>query len=108
MANHPQAAVSQAPDWRLTDALNAKLTELSERGFAPQWIESSLEDLTRLVKEGGGEAIRLDPDRSVDRAWFGEVEIRHNGAQSHTWVFVKGEVAAGDLSAHVVETPAGA
>jgi hypothetical protein len=70
-----------------------------------QWIESSLDDLTLLVREGGAAAIRLDPAPDVDRAWFGAMEIRHNGKQPNTWVFVKGEVAAGDISAHVVARP---
>ena len=107
MANHPKAARSAVPAWRLTEALNAKLADLAERGLAVQWIEASLEDLTLLVREGGEDAIRLDPDAGVDRAWFGAVEIRHNGAQPNTWIFVKGEVAAGAVSAHVVEPPRG-
>ncbi|MBS0360109.1 MAG: hypothetical protein JSR98_01910 [Proteobacteria bacterium] len=107
MANQSHAAGPKAEPWRLTEALNAKLAEVRERGFEPKWIESSLEDLTLLIREGGEEAIRLDPDPSVNRAWFGEVEIRHNGDQPFTWVFVSGEVAAGNISAHVVEPPKG-
>ena len=107
MANQPRAAGSAAQPWRLTAALHAKLAEVRARGFEPKWIESSLEDLTLLVREGGEEAIRLDPDPAVDRAWFSEVEIRHNSAQPFTWVFVTGEVAAGNISAHVVEPPRG-
>jgi mannose-6-phosphate isomerase-like protein (cupin superfamily) len=91
--------------WRLTDSLDAKLAELRDRGFEVAWIESSRADLTRLIVEGGEAAIRLDPDPAVDRAWYGEVEIRHNSAQDETWVFVRGEVAAGEISAHVVAAP---
>ena len=103
MANHPNAARSKAPSWRLTEALSGKIAELAGRGFEVQWIEASLEDLTRLVQEGGPDAIRLDPDPGLDRAWFGEVEIRYGAAQPDTWVYVRGEVAAGDVSAHRVE-----
>lgn len=109
MANHLQRAKpGRDRRWRLTDALNAKLAELRDRGFAPQWIEAGMEDLTRLVREGGEAAIQLDPDPSVDRAWFGEVEIRHAAASEHTWVFVSGEVASGGVSAHAVTPPEGA
>ena len=102
MANHPNAAKAKVGAWRLTEALNDKLGELTGRGLEVQWIEASLDDLTRLVQEGGEDAIRLDPDKTLDRAWFGEVEIRHGAAQPDTWVYVRGEVAAGDISAHRV------
>jgi mannose-6-phosphate isomerase-like protein (cupin superfamily) len=107
MATHPRRESESPPSWRLTDGLDAKLAELRDRGFEVAWIESSRADLTRLIVEGGEAAIRLDPDPAVDRAWYGDVEIRHNSAQDETWVFVRGEVAAGEISAHVVE-PAGA
>ena len=64
-----------------------------------------MEDLTRLVVEGGDAAIRLDPDPAIDRAWFGDTEIRHSATRPMTWVFVRGEVASGDVSAHVVSPP---
>lgn len=105
MANHSSATRPGASGWRLTEALNAKLSDLIERGLQVQWIEASLEDLTLLMREGGDGAIRMDPEPGVDRAWFGAVEIRHNGAQANTWIFVKGEVAAGAVSAHVVQPP---
>src|SRR5476651_881011 len=106
MATHLQRAASDAPpDWRLTDGLDAKLAELRGRGFEVVWIECSRADLTRLVIEGGEDAIRLDPDPAVDRAWYGDVEIRHASTRDMTSVFVKGEVAAGDVSAHVVGPP---
>ncbi|MGZ3377721.1 MAG: hypothetical protein ACXU8S_14095 [Phenylobacterium sp.] len=85
--------------------MNAKLAELRDRGFEIQWIEACVEDLTRLVLEGGDGAIRLDPDPRVDRAWFGDVEIRHTSTRQMTWVFLKGEVAAGEISAHIVGPP---
>lgn len=107
MANQAQPAASEPETsaWRLTDGLNAKLAELRGRGFEIQWIEACVEDLTRLVMEGGDAAIRLDPDPSVDRAWFGEVEIRHTSARQMTWIFLTGEVASGEVSAHIVGPP---
>ena len=100
-----RAEAEQADAWRLTDGLNEKLAELTGRGFDILWIEASRADLTQLVMEGGDAAIRLDPDPSLDRAWFGEVEIRHSAARDLTWVFLRGEVAAGEVSAHVVGPP---
>lgn len=109
MATHLQRADADAPPtWRLTDRLNAKLAELRANGLEILWIESCRGDLTRLVVEGGEAAIRLDPDPAIDRAWFGEVEIRHTSTRGLTWVFVKGEVAAGEVSAHVIGPPDGA
>ena len=106
MATHSQrAGPDDAPAWRLTAGLDAKLAELRGRGFEAAWIEASRADLTRLVMEGGEAAIRLDPDPAVDRAWYGEVEIRHSPTRDGTWVFVKGEAAAGEVSAHEVGPP---
>lgn len=106
MATHPQSAEpDDPPAWRLTAGLDAKLAELRGQGFEAAWIEASRADLTRLVMEGGEAAIRLDPDPAVDRAWYGETEIRHTSARDGTWVFVKGEVGGGDVSAHQVGPP---
>ncbi len=113
MANQAQRATVElsAPPWRLTEALNSKLGELRALGHEILWIEAGVDDLTRLVMEGGEDAIRLDPDPSVDRAWFGEVEIRHTAGRQMTWVFLRGEVApkdkegAGEISAHIVGQP---
>jgi hypothetical protein len=107
MANQAQRIASEpetAP-WRLTDGLHDKLAELRGRGYEVLWIEACVADLTRLVMEGGEAAIRLDPDPSLDRAWFGDVEIRHTSTREMTWVFLKGEVAAGEVSAHIVGPP---
>lgn len=105
MANQAQRSDDEATPWRLTDGLNAKLAELRGQGYEVLWIEACVGDLTRLVMEGGEAAIRLDPDPAVDRAWFGDVEIRHSAAREMTWVFLKGEVAAGEVSAHIVGPP---
>jgi hypothetical protein len=104
MANHSRSAEPHLQE-RLTDALNAKLAELLGRGLAPRWIEANIEDLTRLMLESGEAAIRLDPDPAVDRAWYGKVEIRHAGGREQIWIFVTGEVASGEVSAHVVTPP---
>jgi hypothetical protein len=103
MATHLQRA--DAAPWRLTAGLDAKLAELRGQGFEVLWIESGRADLTRLLIEGGEAAIRLDPDPTLDRAWYGEVEIRHVAARDQTWVYLRGEVAAGEVSAHVVAAP---
>lgn len=106
MATHPQRAGSDLPQaWRLTEALDAKLAELRSQGFEVAWLECCREDLTRLVIEGGDDAIRLDPDPAIDRAWYRDVEIRHTSTREMSWVFVRGEVAAGEVSAHVVGPP---
>lgn len=106
MATQPNhAAIDQPAGWGLTEALTAKLAELRGQGFEVLWIESCRDDLTALVMEGGEDAIRLDPDPTLDRAWFGEVEIRHSATRGLTWVFLRGEVAAGEVSAHVVGPP---
>jgi mannose-6-phosphate isomerase-like protein (cupin superfamily) len=113
MANQAQRAATEpsAPPWRLTEALSTKLGELRALGHELLWIEACGDDLTRLVMEGGEDAVRLDPDPGVDRAWFGDVEIRHTTAREMTWVFLRGEAAAkdkhgeGEISAHIVSPP---
>ena len=94
----------QAP-WRLSDALNDKLADLQSRGTEVLWIECCREDLTALVIEGGEAAIRLDPDPSQDRAWYGDVEIRHSSTRLFTWVFVRGDDPAGEPGVHIVSPP---
>jgi hypothetical protein len=90
---------------RLLDSVNEKLAELMSQGFDVLWIECSKADLTRLVMEDEDEAIRLDPDPVVDRAWYGGVEIRHSADRELTWIFLKGEAEGGEVSAHVVSLP---
>jgi hypothetical protein len=109
MATHPHRAAwaleAEPPGWRLTEALDAKLAELKDRGFEVRWIESSAEDLALLAVEGGEDAVRLDPDPSVDRAWYGGVEIRVSATRALTWVFLTGEADDGEISAHVLGPP---
>jgi hypothetical protein len=107
MANHPQR-VEPEPDakpWRLTDGLDEKLAELRAKGLDILWIEACREDLTALVMEGGDTVIRLDPDPGVDRAWYGDVEIRHTALRTLTWIFVRGEEPSGEVSAYIVSAP---
>jgi hypothetical protein len=105
MATHLQRVVSEPAAWRLTDALDDKLADLRAKGFEVRWIESTRADLMTLMIEGGDSAIRLDPDPGLDRAWYGQTEIRHTATREGTWVFVRGETAAGEVSAHVVSGP---
>jgi hypothetical protein len=104
LAETPPEAPREAPPWRLTHALNAKLAELRAKGFRVLWIESSREDLTQLAIEGGENAIELDADPELDRAWYGDVEIRLSTERMLTWVFLEGEVE-GEVSAHIVGPP---
>ena len=93
------------PPWRLSEALNYKLAELKGMGVQVQWIECSHEDLTALIVEGDDDAISLDPDPAVDRAWYGDVEIRHVPTRPFTWVFVVGDDPSGEMSAHIISPP---
>jgi len=108
MAADTNRALAETPDgappWRLTPALNTKLAELRGLGYRVLWIESSREDLTQLVDEGGDHAIELDDDPEVDRAWFGDVEIRLNPDKALTWIYLEGEVE-GEVSVHIVGPP---
>ena len=100
----PAAEPKLAP-WRLTEALNEKLAELRGQGLQLLWIECSRDDLTRLIVEGGEAAIRLEPDPTLDLAWYDGVEIRYSPTRPLTWVFLKGEDPAGGVSAHIVSPP---
>jgi hypothetical protein len=100
-----QPAADAATEPRLIDCLNGKLAELMSQGFDVLWIECSKDDLTRLVLEDTDEAIRLDPDPVLDRAWYGGIEIRHSATRELTWVFLKGESEGGEVSAHIVSLP---
>ena len=104
-AQRDPAAEPRVTPWRLTEALNEKLAELRGRGLQLLWIECSRDDLTRLIVEGGEAAIRLEPDPTLDLAWYDGVEIRYSATRPLTWVFLKGEDPAGDVSAHVVGPP---
>jgi len=103
--NHALSGAGEsAPPWRLTHALNAKLAELRARGYRVLWIESSREDLTQLAIEGGENAIELDDDPEVDRAWYGDLEIKLCPDKALTWIYLEGEVE-GEVSAHIVGPP---
>jgi hypothetical protein len=83
----------------LTGRLNARLAELTRSGYRIQWIEASETELVTLFAEGGDEAIVLDPDPGLDRAWYGGFEIRPS-AKGLVWIYLKGEYEG--LSAHIV------
>lgn len=91
----------------LTDCLNRKLAELRSKRCKPLWIECSRDHLTALVVEGEDDSVVLHPDPTVDRAWYGGVEIRHAPDRELTWVFVKGEIEDNEdeVSAHLVSPP---
>jgi hypothetical protein len=87
------------PASTLTERLDARLAELTRSGYRIQWIEASEKELVTLFAEGGGEAIVLDPDPAVDRAWYGAFEIRPS-EKGLVWIYLEGEYEG--LSAHIV------
>ena len=81
--------------------LNIKLAELRGRGYRLQWMEMSQKEMITLFHEAGEEVIRLDPDPSVDKAWYGDVEVRASEREC-VWIWLEGEVP-GEMSAHVID-----
>jgi hypothetical protein len=101
-ANPTQVTPGEGPRTETLFArLNFKLAELRGRGLRPQWMEMSQAEMVTLFQDAGEEVIRLDPDPSVDKAWYGDVEVR---ATNNTciWIWVEGEVA-GELSVHIID-----
>jgi hypothetical protein len=90
--------VSSEPS-TLTERLDARLAELTRSGYRIQWIEASEKELVTLFAEGGDEAIVLDPDPEIDRAWYGGFEIRPS-EKGLIWIYLEGEYEG--LSAHIV------
>jgi hypothetical protein len=84
----------------LTGRIDAKLAELAVRGYRVQRIEMSEREMMSLFREGGEEALRLDPDPAVDCAWYGDHQVRAS-RNLGVWIFIEGEVA-GEVSAHVI------
>ena len=84
----------------LTERLDAKLADLAEGGYQLRYLEIGREELVTLFTEGGDEAILLDPDPDVDRAWDRGLEVRAT-EKDCIWIWIEGEVE-GDLSAHLV------
>ncbi|WP_372785876.1 hypothetical protein [Phenylobacterium sp.] len=83
----------------LTWRLKVKLDDLKAAGYRVQWIEVSHEALVTLFADGGDQAILMDPDPAIDRAWFGEFEVRPTD-KSCIWIYLEGEYD--DLSVHIV------
>jgi len=94
-AEAPEPAVST-----LTERLNAKLVELSVRGFRVQYIEIAEPQMVALFAEGGDEAIRLDDDPASDRAWYADYEVRATDKEL-IWIWVEGEHP--EPSAHIID-----
>jgi hypothetical protein len=83
----------------LVARLNAQIAEFLARGDTIEWIEAEHDSLVRLFLESGEDVVSLDPDPEVDRAWYGQIEVRacpHEGL----WIFRKGRF--GHLSGHAV------
>ncbi|MDB5428442.1 MAG: hypothetical protein JWR47_3738 [Phenylobacterium sp.] len=102
-SRYADLADAPAPDadvTTLTGRLDAKLTELASAGCRVQWIEVSEPEMIALFVEGGDEAIQLDPDPAVDKAWYGDFEVRPT-IKSCIWIYVEGEVED-QISAHIV------
>jgi hypothetical protein len=83
----------------LVERLNARIAEFLARGDTIEWIEAEHDALVRLFLECGEDVVALDPDPQVDRAWYGEFELRAC-PQEGIWVYRKGRF--GHLSAHAV------
>jgi hypothetical protein len=86
---------------RLTARLDAKLVEIERAGWTVRWLEIGRDELLTLFREGGQDAVRLDPDPARDCGWYGRYEVRHTG-RDLVWIMIEGEVA-GELSMHIVD-----
>jgi hypothetical protein len=85
----------------LAQRLDAKLAELEGRGYLIQWLEIGEAELIKLFSESGEDAVRLDPDPAVDKAWYGQHEVRATD-KSCVWIWLEGEID-GETSAHVID-----
>jgi len=85
----------------LTQRLTDTLAEIKAKGFHVKWLEMSQAEMVTLFREAGEEVIRLDPDPSVDKAWYGEIEVRAS-KNSCIWIWLEGEVE-GELSVHIID-----
>jgi hypothetical protein len=83
----------------LIERLNARIAEFLARGDTIAWIEAEHDALVRLFLESGEDVVALDPDPEVDRAWYGEFELRAC-PQGGVWVYCKGRF--GSLSGYSV------
>jgi hypothetical protein len=83
----------------MIERLDSRLAELTRSGYRIQWIEASEAALVTLFAEGGEEVIALDPDPSLDRAWYAGFEIRPTEKEL-IWIYLEGEFEG--LSVHIV------
>ncbi|MFL5298005.1 MAG: hypothetical protein ACJ798_16630 [Phenylobacterium sp.] len=96
----PIPAPSPQPVLPLGERMDAKLAELEAFGYRIQWLEIGEDALVTLFTEAGEEAVRLDPDPDVDKAWYRDHEVRA-ADKTGVWFWIEGEVE-GELSAHVI------
>lgn len=85
----------------LTARLDSKLAEIEKAGFEIRWLEMGQREMLALFREGGPDAIRLDPEPARDCGWYGRYEVRHTG-RDFVWIMIEGEVP-GEISAHVID-----
>jgi hypothetical protein len=83
----------------LIERLNARIAEFLARGDTIEWIEAEHDALVRMFLEAGEDVVALDPDPEVDRAWYGQFELRACPREG-LWVYRKGRF--GHLSGHIV------
>jgi hypothetical protein len=100
-APRPAAPEPSAKTTTLTERLDTKLKELNRLGYRIRWIEMSSKELVTLFEEGGEDAVRLDADPDVDKAWYGDIEVRAT-EKALIWIWLDGEVP-GETSAHVID-----
>src|SRR3954452_20844240 len=85
----------------LTQRLSDTLAEIKAKGFHVKWLEMSQAEMVTLFREAGEEVIRLDSDPAVDKAWYGDIEVR---ASKNTciWIWLEGEIE-GEMSVHIID-----
>jgi hypothetical protein len=86
---------------RLTARLDAKLAEIESAGWRVCWLEIGRDEMLTLFREGGEDAVRLDPDPARDCGWYGRYEVRYSGREL-VWVVIEGELP-GEMSIHIVD-----
>ena len=99
--NQPQRPPPAPRSERLTARLDTKLAEIEDAGWTVRWLEIGRDELLTLFREGGQDAVRLDPDPARDCGWYGRYEVRYTGREL-VWVMIEGEVP-GEVSIHIVD-----
>lgn len=96
----PPAAEPRAA--RLTDRLDAKIAEIEAAGYRICWLEVGRDELLTLFREGGDQAVLLDPDPARDCGWYRAYEVRYTGREL-IWILIEGEVPGGEKSIHILD-----